>query len=114
MTHPKPDISAAAGGGVQETVKMVASNTKDCFREFVGQRVKGLLFDALPNGRDNLSSGTKTIIFEDGRGLTIAGNGSFWIDGPDEINLAIKRSKAELKRISRDLSDVLALAGKSK
>jgi hypothetical protein len=92
---------------------MAASNTKDCFREFVGQRVKGVLFNALPVGRADLNSGTKTLIFEDGRGLTIASNGSFWIDSKSDIAQAIDVAKDELENIQRDLQDVLEASGET-
>lgn len=54
-----------------------ASNTRDCYREFVGQRLIGLVFDALPVRRRDIARGTVTMIFEDGRGLTIGSNGSY-------------------------------------
>jgi len=90
---------------------MPASNTKDCFREFVGKRIKGVLFDALPWSRLDLAAGTKTLVFEDGRGLTVASNGSFWIDSADDVKIAIDRVKRELKANQRDVKDVLKLAG---
>ena len=76
---------------------MVASNTRDCFRACVGKRVIGVLFEALPAGRRNLAIGTKTLIFEDGTGLTIAGNGSFWIENSEDIKRAIEYHKTELE-----------------
>lgn len=90
---------------------MVASNTKDCFRYCIGKQVTGVLFDALPLGRCDLSSGTKTMIFEDGTGLTIANNGSFWIESADEIQRAVRSRKEELETTQRELADVLAVAG---
>jgi hypothetical protein len=92
---------------------MAASNTKDCFREFVGMKVKGVLFDALPVGRADLNGGSKTLVFEDGRGLTIANNGSFWIDSAEEIKRAVSITKDELKKLQRATKDVLKLAGES-
>ena len=89
---------------------MTGSNTKDCFREFIGQRVKGVLFDALPAGRGCLAAGTKSLIFDDGRALTIADNGSFWIDGPLEVDRAISKTKTDLENAQKELAGVLALA----
>lgn len=83
---------------------MVASNTRDCFRECIGKRVKGVLFDAM-------SDGAKTLIFEDGTGLTIASNGSFWRELSQDINRAIKNKRAELEANRRDIEDVLTAAG---
>jgi len=82
-----------------------ASNTKDCFRDLVGKHIKGVLFDTLPLGRADLSAGTKTIVFFDGTGLTIASNGSFWPESADTIRQAINTAK-------REIEGVLALAGK--
>lgn len=87
-----------------------ASNTRDCFREFVGQRVIGLLFDALPDDRQ-LSPGSKTLIFEDRRGLTISGNGTYWIESVETVARAVERQKAKLTTAQRELNEVLATAG---
>lgn len=92
---------------------MPASNTKDCFREFVGKKVKGVLFDALPVSDRSLANGNKTLIFEDGRGLTISNNGSFWIENEKEIGRAIELKKDELESNRKDIEDVLVAAGES-
>lgn len=90
---------------------MPASNTKDCFREFIGQRVKGCLFDALPPGKQELANGTKTLVFEDGRGLTIAANGSYWIDSAEVITRALGPARDRLQAAQRDMQDLIELAG---
>lgn len=90
---------------------MVASNTNDCFREFIGQKVKGVLFGALPRSRPDLAASTKTLVFEDGRGLTIAGNGSFWIDSKEDVGRAIGREHDRLKQTKKEIAGILALAG---
>ena len=89
---------------------MPASNTRDCFREFVGQRLVGLLFDALPVYRDDLARGTKTMLFEDGRGLTFGDNGSYWIDSAADVKRAVDRRLGELRRTEADIREVLAAA----
>ena len=89
---------------------MVASNTKDCFRECIGKRVRGVLFDALPAGRCDLSVGTKTLIFEDGSGLTISSKGTFWLENPEEIQRAVGSRRVELERTEREIAEVLAAA----
>ena len=94
----------------QETL-VPASNTKDCFREFIGHTVKGVLFDALPVGRYDLQGGNKTLVFDDGRGLTFANNGSYWIDSADEVKRAITIVKGMLEAAQLDAKDILALAG---
>ena len=68
---------------------MAASNTKECFRECVGKKVVGVLFDVMPLGRSDLSIGTKTLLFDDGSGLTISSKGTFWSQRPKEVKLAI-------------------------
>lgn len=88
-----------------------ASNTRECFREFVGQRMKGLLFDVFPMHRHDLSGGSKTLVFEDGRGLTIASNGSYWIESAADVLRAVEIRQAELDARKADIAEVLALAG---
>jgi hypothetical protein len=91
---------------------MTASNTKDCFREIVGKQVKGVLFDALPvGGRGDLSDGTKTLVFDDGTGLTISSSGTYWRESANEISRAIEIARAKLKSAKRDIEDVLIAAG---
>lgn len=87
------------------------ANTRACFSEFVGQRVIGVLFDALPQSRKDIAGGTKTLIFEDGRGLTIAANGSYWIDSADDVGRAVRATARELDVTAAQLRDALALAG---
>ena len=89
---------------------MVASNTKDCFRECVGKRIKGFLFDALPISDRSLSAGTKTLIFEDGSGLTISSNGSFWLEDAKEIARAVGYRRDELQKTQNELAEILAAA----
>jgi hypothetical protein len=90
--------------------KGTAANTRECFTEFIGQRVVGVLFDALPAHRGDLAAGTKTLIFEDGRGLTIASNGTCWIERADEIERAARAVALELEATRRRLQGVLRIA----
>ncbi len=68
---------------------MVASNTRDCFRACVGKLVTGVMFDALPVGSRQLATGTKTLIFDDGSGLTVAINGAAYLQIDRSIILMI-------------------------
>jgi hypothetical protein len=88
-----------------------ASNTHECFSEFVGQEVVGVLFGAVPVGRKDIARGTKTLVFEDGRGLTISSSGSYWIDSAEDVQRAIRATKKALEATQRDLAGVLDLAG---
>lgn len=90
---------------------MSASNTRDCFREFVGQRLVGLLFDAMPAHRRDLRAGNHHLIFEDGRALTIAPNGSYWIESADDVARAIQAKKNELEQVSAEIREVISAAG---
>ena len=65
---------------------MAASNTKECFRECVGKKVVGVLFDAMPSGHRDLSRGTKTLLFDDGSGLQSPRMGRFGLNTPRKSN----------------------------
>lgn len=87
------------------------SNLTDAFRTFIGCTVKGCLFNALPVGRADLAHGTKTLIFDCGWGLTIASNGSYWPESPEEIKRAIRRAKEQLRNTQAEIKGVLQIAG---
>ncbi len=87
------------------------ANTKGCFREFIAQRVVGVLFDALPLGDKGIAAGTKTLVFEDGRGLTITSHGTYWVDGAADIARAADRARLALRAAQIDLAAVIDLAG---
>jgi hypothetical protein len=89
----------------------MSANTKDCFRECIGRTVVGVLFDALPVNRRDIAAGTKTLVLDDGRGLTIASNGSFWIDSAEEVARAIRSKRQQLAATQSELEGVLELAG---
>lgn len=88
-----------------------AANTQRCFSEFIGQRVIGVIFNALPVARRDIAAGTKTIVFEDGRGLTISSTGSYWIDSADDVRRATDAKARELETVAREIKSVLDLAG---
>lgn len=90
---------------------MPASNTPACFEEFINQKMVGVLYDALPVNRRDLAAGTKTLIFEDGRGLTITSSGAYWIDAAEEVNRAIVQLHEELQRTKARIANVLKVAG---
>lgn len=92
-------------------IPCATSNTPECFRTFVGQKVVGILIDALPVNRADLNRGTKTLVFEDGRGLTIASNGSYWVERPEEVRRAIAATQRKLEDVQRDLAGTIELAG---
>lgn len=89
---------------------MAASNSKDCFHECIGKRVRGVLFDAFPRGQLDLR-GTKALIFDDGTALVISATGTFWIEGAPETKSAIQAKWIELERTKREIEEVLIIAG---
>jgi hypothetical protein len=101
-------------GPLGETVKGMnaAANTRECFSVCVGRQVVGVLFNACPPSRPDLAVGTKTLVFDNGCGLTVAENGTFWIESVETINLAVDQRKAYLKTATAELEGVLALAGR--
>ncbi len=90
---------------------MTASNTKECFTDCIGKTVLGCLFDAFPSNRSDLAAGTKTIVFDDGTGLTIARNGSFWPENRKDVETVVRRKGTEIGRQLATLMGVLELAG---
>lgn len=85
---------------------MPASNTLDCFHEFVGQRLVGLTLGRTPSGSE-----VRTLVFEDGRGLSISSNGSYWVSPAEVVRCRIDEMRDELERTRRDIERVLALSG---
>jgi hypothetical protein len=84
---------------------MTVANTKDCFRECIGKRVVGVLFDALPLNRYSIA-GSKTLLFDDGSGLTICSNGAFWLESSENIKRAVEEARAKLLQVQSDLKNV--------
>lgn len=90
---------------------MTTANTRACFEEFIGQKMVGVLFDALPTNRRDIAAGTKTLIFEDGRGLTISSTGTYWVESARDVKAAADRVRRKLEETERNLRGVLELAG---
>lgn len=87
----------------------VASNTRECFRSFLGHKVVGLLFNANALGA-GIELGTTTIIFECGYGLTVSSRGSYWVDSPEAIKRAVDSKQRDLRNTEAELREVLQLA----
>ena len=79
----------------------IASNTKECFTTFIGQKLTGVLHDG----------GTRTLVFEDGRGLFVSKSGSFWVLHPEAVREEVERKVLELTKAQEDLRLVVELAG---
>jgi exosome complex RNA-binding protein Rrp4 len=88
-----------------------ASNDRDCFRWLIGHKVTGVIFDALPINRHDLSAGNRTLILDCGCGITLSSNGSYWLEGKDEIKRAISIVRERLSDAEREIRGVLDAAG---
>jgi hypothetical protein len=96
---------------IDESQFQTTSNTQECFRICVGRKVVGVMFDALPIGRMDLRAGNKTLIFEDGEGLTISSRGTFWTETKRDIFVAVREREAELASVTNEHTEVLRLTG---
>lgn len=85
-----------------------ASNTKEAWSTFIGCTVKGVLHGGL---HGHAQDTTTTLVFECGYGLTFCSTGAHWITQPDDVARAIRSKRDELNSRTRELQDVLALAG---
>ena len=86
----------------------IASNTRECFRTFIGQRLVGLIFDA----EYPISTFTaKVLVFEDGRGLVLLDNGAHCVIGKEDVTRAIEAQRVKLRAAQADIEEVLRLAG---
>lgn len=90
---------------------MPASNTHELIRSLIGEKIVGVLFDALPVGRADLQQGTWTLIFEGGTGITVNSAGAFWGESADEITRAVRCAERELRNTEKQLRGVLDVAG---
>lgn len=90
---------------------MPAGNTREAFADFIGKKCIGVLFGALPLTNPGIARRCKTLVFEDGRGLTFSDNGSFWIEDAADVKAAVRAKENELRRVGSEIESVLALAG---
>jgi hypothetical protein len=87
------------------------ANCRECFTECIGKKVVGVLFDALPLYPEAIAKNTKTLVFHDKTGLTVAGNGSYWQESESDIARAVERKVADLRKVTALLTNVLEVAG---
>ena len=90
---------------------MTTSNTNECFTDLIGHEVVGVLFDALPVHRGDLARSTKTLVLDDGTGLTISSNGSFWRESEEEVRRAVVSEAKRLQDVKARIKGVLQVAG---
>lgn len=87
----------------RERKHAVTSNTKECFRTFIGQRMTGYF----------LKDGDSFLLFDDGRALVIHHEtGAYWVVGAQEVQRDLDAVAGELQRQTDDLRNVLDLAGR--
>lgn len=91
----------------------MAANTRECFSACIGKTIVGVLFDALPVTNRSLATGNRTLIFEEGWGLTLSDNGSYWLESAEEIDRAVSLKRDELRQTQDELAGVLKLAGRA-
>jgi hypothetical protein len=84
--------------------KRPASNTKDAFRYAIGRTVVGVLFDGLPTC-------TKTLVFDDGTGLTLSSSGAFWTESAEDVQRAIGLVRERLEDAQQQYDAILRTAG---
>ncbi len=87
------------------------SNSRECLAALRDKRIVGFMENALPIGRADLASGTKTLVFEDGSGFTFSDHGSFWHESADDVARALNRVRAQLEAIGATLESLLTMAG---
>jgi hypothetical protein len=90
---------------------MTGSNTHEAVRDCIGHKIVGVLFDACPPSRPDLALGNKTLVFEDGTGMTFSNSGSFWREAKQEIEWAVAKQQRALDNAKRELEGVLQVAG---
>jgi hypothetical protein len=85
---------------------VVRINDQTLFREFVGHKLKGVLFDVLP---DPSATGQNTValVYDDGRGLLLYESGTFGLVEADAVKAGVRARKQALKAIKEEL-DTLA------
>lgn len=84
---------------------MSASNTWDCFRECVGRKIVGVL-RYYRRGDE-----TRLLIFDDGTGLSLHYNGSYWRENAAEVRGYVDRRLEEVRRGKEDLEEALRADG---
>ena len=65
----------------------------------------------MPTNRKDLARGTKTLVLDDGTGLTITSTGSYWRENAKEIESGIMVRKAELLKLHAELGESLRAEG---
>jgi hypothetical protein len=91
---------------------MATANTLECIEEFKGQALRGVLTGNRKNAITGVTS-TKTLIFEDGRGLTFSSNGSYWTESAEEIAERVKKIVGELERAGESARRTLEAIGEN-
>jgi hypothetical protein len=87
-----------------------ASNTRECILQHRGKRIIGCLFGQLPRSRADISSGTVSIILDDGSALTFSASGAYWTDSKADVDWAIGRFRKTVEETGRLAAEAIALA----
>lgn len=81
----------------------MTANDLEAFRSVIGRTIQGVLFDAQPA---HLQGGTKTLVFDDGTGLTVCSNGSYWRESKADIERACLLKAKELANFQREMGTI--------
>lgn len=95
-------MDSSDGRVMNKPMTGIASNTLDCFRTFVGDRMRGYF----------RSGGDSFLVFEDGRALVFHHEtGAYWVAQRDAVTRELDHVAQELKKQTDALADALRLAG---
>jgi len=82
------------------------ANTDECFRTFIGCRVKGLVREITFEGHH-----ANILVFDCGWSLAFNSNGAHWVVDPEKTLRLIKKAKEELEQNQRELKYIYKLTG---
>lgn len=84
-------------------LKNPASNTFECFLTFRGQKMLGVLGNVWPLQSQSEGGENTTMVFEDGRGLTISSGGAHWVSSQQDVARAIQSLRSDLKKAQENI-----------
>lgn len=86
---------------------MSAANTLGCIEELIGEKLIGII----EHWSQSDITRCKALVFDSGRALILADNGSFWTERAEEVHRKIEALKDEHRREKKRIEGLLALAG---
>ena len=83
------------------------ANTDECFRTFIGCKVKGLVREVTFDGEH-----ANILVFDCNWGLAFNSNGSHWSVNPEKVLSLIRKARKELENNKQELENIYKLSGK--